>query len=405
MAGSKVAVLGAGLQGSAVALELASHGIEVHLYEREPECMTQASAQNESKIHLGYVFANDPSLATARILSKGALSFAPLMRRWLGAAFDDVSMASPFYYLVHNESMVSVEALERHYKAVHAINAEDQRSGDYFGIALERPPLRLSPMDCEGICAPQRVQAVFQTSEIGIDPQEVARLVKARLAAEPNIRVINNATVLDVARERDGLTVAFEHGGARHGEHYPHVVNALWTGRLALDARLDLLPRRPWSFRIKHFLRLQLDQAVDLQSTTIVLGPFGDTVNYRNGVLFLSWYPAGMRGMSGNVVPPAWPKPSPEMQAEIRNGIFGALVALIPRLSELDRGAIDNAEVKSGVIFAWGNSDISDIASELHHRHDIGPASFGRYHSVNTGKLTMAPFFAKELSDRIRAAL
>src|SRR5436190_16284994 len=85
MTETEVAVLGGGLQGSAVALELASNGIRVDLYERETECMSQASAQNECEIHLGYVFANDPSLATARILSKGTFGFAPLMprRSWL----------------------------------------------------------------------------------------------------------------------------------------------------------------------------------------------------------------------------------------------------------------------------------------------------------------------------------
>lgn len=401
-----VAVLGAGLQGSAVALELALNGIQVDLYEREPACMSQASAQNESKIHLGYVFAKDSSLATARMLSKGALSFAPLMRRWLGEAFDKISTSSPFYYLVHNDSMVPLEELERYYSAVHAINREDQENGNYFGIALEKPPTRISQRDCGDLCDPNRVQAVYRTHEIGIDPEAVAGLVRARLAADSHIRVINNATVLDVSPDRDGVSVGFTQGGLHHVGRYDHAVNALWSGRLALDSRLNRLPQRPWSFRIKHFLRLQRDEPSRLPSTTIVLGPFGDTVNYRNGALFLSWYPAGMRGMSSDLVPPAWPWPSPETQAEIRNEIFSALVRLIPRLAdELDQTQIDKAEIKGGIIFAWGDRDISDIRSELHRRHDIGPESFGRYHSINTGKLTMAPLFAKEVSNRIRASL
>jgi len=405
MTETEVAVLGGGLQGSAVALELASNGIRVDLYERETECMSQASAQNECKIHLGYVFANDPSLATARILSKGAFSFAPLMKRWLGDEFDNVSVSSPFYYLVHNDSMLPLEALERHYNAVHAINCEDKKNGDYFGISLNGPPTRVARSDYEGLCDPGRVQAIFQTSEIGIDPQELARLVKLRLAAEPNIRIRSNTTIVDIMQDRTGVTVASEHCGVRHFERYGHAVNALWSGRLALDAKLGLVPRRPWSFRVKYFLRLQLRQPADFPSTTIVLGPFGDTVNYRNGALFLSWYPIGMRGMSSDIVPPGRPKLRPDTEAEIRDGIVDALVPLIPRLSALDRSTIDNAQIKGGIIFAWGDRDISDVTSELHHRHDIGPESFGRYHSIDTGKLTMAPFFAKQISDHIRTSL
>src|SRR5436190_7083902 len=128
MTETEVAVLGGGLQGSAVALELASNGIRVDLYERETECMSQASAQNECKIHLGYVFANDPSLTTARILSKGAFSFAPLMKRCLGDDFDNIPVSSPFYYLVHNNSMVPLKALEHHYNAIHAIKCEDEKN-------------------------------------------------------------------------------------------------------------------------------------------------------------------------------------------------------------------------------------------------------------------------------------
>ncbi|PYR72438.1 MAG: FAD-binding oxidoreductase, partial [Acidobacteria bacterium] len=53
----QVAVLGAGLQGSCVAMELASAGISVDLFDKNDRCMSQASAQNEGKIHLGYLYA------------------------------------------------------------------------------------------------------------------------------------------------------------------------------------------------------------------------------------------------------------------------------------------------------------------------------------------------------------
>ena len=37
-------------------------------------------------------------------------------------------------------------------------------------------------------------------------------------------------------------------------------------------------------------------------------------------------------------------------------------------------------------------------------RHAIGPQSHGRYHTVDTGKLTTAPLFGKRLADTILAA-
>ena len=44
-------------------------------------------------------------------------------------------------------------------------------------------------------------------------------------------------------------------------------------------------------------------------------------VNYRNGAFHLSWYPAGMRGMSADLVPPQqWLPLPPEQEAEVREG-------------------------------------------------------------------------------------
>ena len=51
-----VAVLGAGMLGTCLALELAQKGVSVDLYDREDACLTQAGARNEGKIHLGFVY-------------------------------------------------------------------------------------------------------------------------------------------------------------------------------------------------------------------------------------------------------------------------------------------------------------------------------------------------------------
>ena len=48
--------------------------------------------------------------------------------------------------------------------------------------------------------------------------------------------------------------------------------------------------------------------------------------------------------------------------------------------------------------------DSRQISLRSHERHAIGPSSHGHYHSVDTGKLTMAPRFARLLADRILAS-
>ena len=121
----RVAVLGGGLQGACVALELAGAGVSVDVYDKNARCLTQASAQNEGKIHLGYVYANDPSLSTARMMIRGAATFAPLLRRWIGAAVDAVPVSAPFYYAVHADSLLGVGEVERHFACCHAIALDE----------------------------------------------------------------------------------------------------------------------------------------------------------------------------------------------------------------------------------------------------------------------------------------
>jgi hypothetical protein len=73
----------------------------------------------------------------------------------------------------------------------------------------------------------------------------------------------------------------------------------------------------------------------------------------------------------------------------------------VPALRGLDPKTLPEATVKGGAIVAWGATDIYDPQSELHRRYEIGVASKGRFHSLDPGKLTMAPYFAERCADRI----
>ncbi len=255
----RVAVLGGGLQGTCVAMELASAGITVDLYDRNDRCMSQASSQNEGKIHLGYVYANDRSLCTARTMVQGAIVFAPLMRRWIGDAVDDIPVSTPFYYVVHADSLLGIDEVEHHFRASHTAALEESRGIplDYFGADYRRPPTRMSNSECGALFDLATVIAAYTTSEMGIDPEALAEAIRSRLSAEPNIKCLLGAHVHGVALTEKGVTINFEVAGARAQERYDHVVNALWDGRLAVDKTAGIQSDRPWLYRLKYYLRVQ----------------------------------------------------------------------------------------------------------------------------------------------------
>jgi hypothetical protein len=389
-------------------MELASGGISVDLYDKNDRCVSQASAQNEGKIHLGYVYANDRTLRTARTMVKGAIAFSRLMRGWVGSAIDSVPVSTPFCYVVHAGSLLGVEDVERHLRRAHEIVLDESRGTEpeYFGSDYREPPARISDADADSLFDRRSVTAAYRTPEIAVDPEALAETVRARLSADPKITCLLPVRVTGVRYADDGRSIAVEVAGERLRERYDHVVNTLSDGRLAVDKTLGLEPQRAWLYRVKHYVRLRASApAPAVPSATIVLGPFGDIAAYAGGSIYLSWYPAGMRGTSSDLSPPAWPLVLDEpVSSEVRRAIVAGLTGVVPALAGLSRADIEAGDVKGGIIFAWGRTDIHDPASGLHQRHAIGPASRGRYHSVDTGKLTMAPLFGKTVADRIRQA-
>jgi len=99
-----VGVLGGGIQGSCCALALAERGADVVLFDRNEQLLSRARVANEGKIHLGYMYANDPSYSTARMMMNGALAFAPFVTRHLGIDVEALNVSRPATYVVHRDS-------------------------------------------------------------------------------------------------------------------------------------------------------------------------------------------------------------------------------------------------------------------------------------------------------------
>src|SRR6266851_3747048 len=105
-----VAVLGAGIMGSTTALMLAQKGVSTTLFDAADEPMFRASRWNEGKIHLGFLYAADPSLQTARRLLPGGLAFKGLVERLIGSSLDQQTTPEGEIFLVHDSSIVSADA-------------------------------------------------------------------------------------------------------------------------------------------------------------------------------------------------------------------------------------------------------------------------------------------------------
>jgi hypothetical protein len=397
----RVAVLGGGFQGCCIALLLAERGVIVTLYERHDGLLQGAASNNEGRVHLGYIYGSDPSLATARLMMRGALAFAPVLDRLLEQP-SARRLSTPFYYAIHRDSQKTPDEYAGYLDAVQAeIEAGScGRNRDYFGIELFRPQ-RLSTSEREDMFDGAMISAAFRTPEIAVDTVSLCAALCERVTAEPNIELRLAHTVVDVADQDLGYAVKTVPAETSRAETFDHVVNALWDGRVAIDEKRGIRPQRPWLHRLKYGFRFNAPAMT--VSSSIVLGPFGDTVAYEDGTCYATWYPACMRASSAGITPPPVVPLTGADRTAVRDESFRALQAIVRAMGQVQCTEIERAEARQGIITARARTDIDDPESELHARSDIGVFSSGGYHSVDPGKFTLAPYFATVCADRILA--
>ena len=400
----RVGILGGGMQGCCCALALAERGVEVTLFDRNDQLLSRAAVANEGKIHLGYMYANDPSYSTARMMINGALNFAPFCARHLGIPAETLSVSFPAAYAVHRDSQRSVDQVSRYLAAVHSliVEATDGRPSAYFGRDLSQKPRPWSLAEREAEFNSDIVLAVFESPEVAINPVALTQALRERIHSDWRIEVRLAHTVLSVEDIDHPVVISRDSCGTAR-QKFDHVVNALWDGRLAVDETLGLRPGRPWLHRLKYGVSFYLpEDARKPPSATFVSGPFGEVVSYYDGLIYLTWYPTCLLGISKGVAPPEWPTyPDERLHADLPRATLEAMARFVLPLRDVDLADLVGVTVKGGVIVAWGETDIYDPKSELHRRYEIGVTSSCQYHSVDPGKLTMAPYFAEVCAERI----
>lgn len=366
--------------------------------------MNRASLRNEGKIHLGLVYAAEPSLASARLMLDGALTFRRLIDELVG---DGALVAStPFHYLVAADSVVATPTLEARYAAIDALYQDrfaDDRGLDYLGRRPPRLFRALRPSELSGHFRVDTLQGAFATEELAIDTRVLAAAIEGAIGATPAIAFHPGRRVRSVVRAFGGFRIDGDGDAGSWTCDAGELVNCLWHDRMRIDAQLGLDPAPGWLHRLKYRVVVRLPMALaGAPSVTMVLGRYGDVVVRPDGSGYLSWYPVGLKGWSHDLAPPdAWDPPcrgavAPADAHEIAARTLAAIDRWYPGMSQATP-----IEVDAGVIVAHGQTDVDDPASGLHARTRVGVASSDGYHSVETGKLTTAPLFGVRAAQRV----
>ncbi len=396
----RIAVLGAGILGSCAALFLARAGCRVTLVDAATRPVSRASRWNEGKIHLGHLYAADPSLASARHVLPGSLAFCRLLEECTGRSIETGMTREGDIYLCHRESVVCPDEHWAYLQAVDALVRSQAAPGDYLVDVSDARSERLSAAELASLTDSPDIVAGFRTPERSVSTMRVATLLENALTTEEAVDLVMDRPVTGVraAGRNGGTWTVITRAGDLDG--FDAVVNALWEGRLNIDRTVGIAEPGGFSHRYRRALFIRTSESLDIPSMVVSVGPFGDIKNFGGNEFYLSWYPAGLAAYSTALQPPAVPELSESEQARLIDRVFDRLGALLPEIKRI-RDVAESVRVDGGWVYAAGQGQLSDPGSSLHYRRDFGIHQSGNYFSIDTGKYCTAPWLAERLAARI----
>jgi glycine/D-amino acid oxidase-like deaminating enzyme len=401
-----VAILGAGIMGSSVALLLADRNIRSVLIDAAPVPFNGASRWNEGKIHLGYLYGADPSLATARRLIPGGLKFKTLIERILARPLRENEVTDHNdTFLISRRSVVSADAAFAIAQRIAELTLGYADASEYFVPLTDNQPRRLTRRELEGRYDCSDIVAGYEVPERSVSTRLVADSYLDALASCALIERAMNHRVRSVSKSSAGagrwMVETVTHAGTKETwGPFDAVVNALWEGRGEVDASVEVVHSATWTHRFRVSLFARTIAPIDLKSTVIAVGPFGDLKNYDGRSLYLSWYESGLLASGHELRPPEVVPLRAADEARIADATLDNLGMIVPQLRSL-RAQIESLEVRGGWVYASGRGELNSATSGLHRRDQIGVVSKDGYFSVDTGKYSMAPWIAAQVVEAV----
>jgi hypothetical protein len=293
--------------GSSTALYLAREGNEVSLFDEKSYPLAAASRWNEGKIHLGYLYASDTSMNTARKVLPGGLAFKRLTEELIGTSLDPAITPTDDTYLCHRNSVVGPDAMEAYYKSVSEMVREQPDASGYLVDASSCQSRKLTKDELANFTDSPEILAGFSIPERAVSTTWIADRFTEALHSQPGIDQFMDTRINQVYPEENGQDKWYVKSGSDSHGPFDYVINALWEGRLSIDQTVGMEMPAKWSNRFRLSIFLRTTKQFDLPSVCINTGPFGNIMNYNDRDFYLSWYPTGLALESSSIERPAIP--------------------------------------------------------------------------------------------------
>ena len=390
----KVGILGAGLQGCCMALLFNKLGYDVTLIDQATDIMTRASANQEGKIHMGFVYSNDTSFETGKKMMLSALHFSHCIEYLLDYKINWGELKSTkFIYLVPHDSLVSNDKLEEYFNKLQDLYIKILTDEPYLSYLGEKPEKIFHKIPVPNDVDNTFFKYCFQTEEVAISQNVLKDHIKNTLISK-GVKLNLNECILNVNRSSN---IRFNVKTNKNIYQYEKVVNCLWENQRIIDQQLNVESKNENNLRLKFgIISKHIDELKTMPSMTIVNGPYGDYVNFqchKDKKMYFSWYPISMYGMVVNQdVPNEW---TMICKGDINNDLLEyQLKTQLNKFQQLfsRQFKFDSPKLIAGIIVATGKEDINYLESKLHQRNDNPIFYQDGYYSISTGKFTSAPY-------------
>jgi hypothetical protein len=276
-----VCVVGGGIGGSLLAVELARLGISVALVEAGPQLLSGASSANAWRLGIGHHYAHDRTLETAGTLLRGA--------KYLTERFPKaIPLTGPMsrgIYVVHAESRIPGDVFAAYCERLHGLAVREFQDSDEefrrFFASSERLPLA----DVTCLREPQRYTYAILVPEPILHVDHLESAIVEDITSSPNIDLYLTCEVEDISSRYAPFSIAGNSDQGFFNIRARRVVNATNHARIAIDRIVG--PSDDdfnWHNRLKAICRVRLSETLSHHYSCFVAhGPFAMFTNTGRG--------------------------------------------------------------------------------------------------------------------------
>lgn len=171
----KLAVIGAGIFGSTIAIKLAKDGFKVDLYEKEPDILQAASGINQYRLHRGYHYPRS---------SETAASLLGAERSFLAEYGDAVHTRKQYYAIAREGSKTSAQQFKAFCKRWNLEHSEESL----------------------GLINKDSVDLIVRARESLIDPIKLRAIIRTRLK-KSNVNLLLNTLATPAVTDTYDLVI------------------------------------------------------------------------------------------------------------------------------------------------------------------------------------------------------